>query len=106
MTTGNIPNEMFDLENTPPETGATTTKEIINIKKSSVSEPSVVFIIGIILGILLLFGCIITCAISKVKKKNYNQLNKKDVECNAAGRPLLSPCKRRDSSTTTNYCRN
>ena len=126
-TPGKIPNEMYDIENTSFEPEATSTLDvtvfnsisnshtiteehisasdkIIDTKESEIAEPSILLIVGIIIGTLLLFGCIVACAISRAKR-NYDQLNNKDVEYNAADRPLLSRCKRKDSSTS-NCCRN
>lgn len=121
-TAGKIPNEMYELENTSRRPEATfilersapamteqtpsASRGMVDINEPSIAEPSILFIIGVTLGIILLFGCIIARAISRVKRKNYNkQLNRKDVECNEADRPLLGTCTRKDSSTST-CCRN
>ncbi|XP_051166880.1 uncharacterized protein LOC127285107 isoform X2 [Leptopilina boulardi] len=102
-TSGKIPNKMYEIETTPQVSIIKLEQHLprsrgIEVKNETDAQPSVLFVIVIITGSLIIFICMITCIIKKVKKKNYKTLSKKDVEYCTLNRPLLSMCEEKDSS--------
>lgn len=115
-TPGKIPNEMYEIENTPSgkiielDESLPAGKERLSsrgIQINNIStQPSLLLIILITTGSLIILICLITCIIAKVRKKNYKTLSKKDVECcTTVNRPLLSMCEEKGSSSSA-CCQN